>query len=53
MHLNCHTAYPKLAFNYFREKLHQRSELQKQLTKEVEKFSISSEEKKNFSENEV
>ena len=28
MHLNCHTAYPRLAVNYFRKKLHHRGELQ-------------------------
>ena len=28
MSLNCHTAYPRLAVNYFRKKLHHRCELQ-------------------------
>ena len=28
MHLNCHTAYPRLSVNYFRKKLHHRCKLQ-------------------------
>ena len=28
MHLNYHTAYPRLSVNYFRKKLHHRCELQ-------------------------
>ena len=28
MHLNCHTACPRLAANYFHKKLHYRCELQ-------------------------
>ena len=28
MHLNCHAAYPRIAVNYFRKKLHHRCGLQ-------------------------